>query len=111
MFAVVAATREAIRRGSAGEGATLLEAITYRMGAHTTSDDPTRYRTEEELKPWVERDPIERMHRHLVQAGQWDQARDEELRAEFDRAFRQDLGPEGVAFRTMYLATVDWQIS
>jgi len=89
VLAVVTATREAVRRGSAGEGPTLLEAITYRMGAHTTSDDPTRYRTEDELKPWVERDPIERLRRHLMLAGHWDQAREDELRDSIDHAFRQ----------------------
>jgi TPP-dependent pyruvate/acetoin dehydrogenase alpha subunit len=58
------------------------------MGAHTTSDDPSRYRTEEEVKPWVERDPIERMRRHIFAAGHWDQEQDEQLRVSIDRQFR-----------------------
>jgi pyruvate dehydrogenase E1 component alpha subunit len=87
--AVVAVARQAVARASAGEGPTLVEAITYRMGAHTTSDDPSRYRTEEELKPWVERDPIERTRRYLFEIGQWDQEREQQLRADIDRRIRQ----------------------
>jgi pyruvate dehydrogenase E1 component alpha subunit len=89
VFAVVAVTRQAVARASAGEGPTLIEAITYRMGAHTTSDDPTRYRTEEELKPWVERDPIERTRNYLLGHQQWDSEREEQLRADIDLRIRQ----------------------
>ncbi len=88
VFAVIAVVRQAVVRASAGEGPTLVEALTYRMGAHTTSDDPSRYRTEEEVKPWVERDPIERLRRYLFAAGHWDQEQDEQLRVSIDRRFR-----------------------
>ena len=89
VFAVVAATRQALERASSGHGPTLIEALTYRMGGHTTSDDPTRYRTEEELRPWVDRDPIERLRRYLVTTGDWSETRDEQLRSELDRQFRE----------------------
>ena len=89
LFAVVSATRKAVARASAGEGPTLIEALTYRMGAHTTSDDPSRYRTEEELKPWVERDPIERTRRYLLKTGQWNEENEEQLRQSMDRHFRE----------------------
>jgi pyruvate dehydrogenase E1 component alpha subunit len=85
VLAMVAVTRTAVARASSGSGPTLIEAVTYRMGAHTSSDDPSRYRTEAQLRPWVDRDPIERLRRHLVAAGEWDQDREEALRQELDR--------------------------
>ena len=48
-----------------GAGPRAIEAMTYRMGAHTTSDDPTKYRTSDEEESWARRDPIARMHAHL----------------------------------------------
>jgi 2-oxoisovalerate dehydrogenase E1 component alpha subunit len=69
VLAVLAATRSALNRARAGEGPTLIEAITYRMGPHTTSDDPTRYRDRAELDGWRERDPIERVRLFLEREG------------------------------------------
>ena len=57
VLAVLAVTRWALDRARAGEGPSLIEAYTYRMGAHTTSDDPTRYRVEAELEQWRLKDP------------------------------------------------------
>jgi len=67
VLAVLAATRLALARAYAGHGPTLIEAITYRMGPHTTSDDPTRYRSRAEEEEWREKDPIARL-RALLQA-------------------------------------------
>jgi pyruvate dehydrogenase E1 component alpha subunit len=67
-FAVVA---EAARRARAGEGPTLIEAVTYRLGPHTTSDDPSRYRQDEEVEQWLALDPIPRFQRYLCNLGQW----------------------------------------
>jgi 2-oxoisovalerate dehydrogenase E1 component alpha subunit len=53
----------------AGRGPALIEALTYRIGAHTTADDPTKYRTDEELAEWTARDPILRLRHHLEQRG------------------------------------------
>jgi pyruvate dehydrogenase E1 component alpha subunit len=69
--AVVAAALDRARRGG---GPTLVEAFTYRMGAHTTSDDPTRYRTTAEGEAWKLKDPIERVRVHLVRTGLADAA-------------------------------------
>jgi pyruvate dehydrogenase E1 component, alpha subunit len=69
VLAVMAATRQALERARRGEGPTFIEAVTYRMGPHTTSDDPTRYRGNEELAEWAGRDPIVRVERHLEKAG------------------------------------------
>jgi pyruvate dehydrogenase E1 component alpha subunit len=56
----------ALDEARSGQGPTLIEAYTYRMGAHTTSDDPTRYRLSDELETWRLRDPIERVRAYLV---------------------------------------------
>ena len=60
VLAVYAATRVAVHRARAGGGPTLIEAVTYRMEPHTTADDPTRYRSAEEVAAWAERDPLTR---------------------------------------------------
>ena len=65
VLAVLAATRLALRRADAGRGPTLIEAVTYRMGPHTTSDDPTRYRTNAEEEEWRAKDPLARLGRLL----------------------------------------------
>ncbi len=65
VLAVLAVTRAAVERARAGEGPMLIEAFTYRMGAHTTSDDPTRYRPSDELEEWQAKDPILRLRRYL----------------------------------------------
>ncbi|HLL04281.1 MAG TPA: thiamine pyrophosphate-dependent enzyme [Myxococcaceae bacterium] len=78
--AVYAASAEAVARARAGEGPTLIEALTYRIGAHSSSDDPTRYRDPRELDQWVARDPLRRAFERLAALGQWDATRDEALR-------------------------------
>ncbi|GAA1909569.1 pyruvate dehydrogenase (acetyl-transferring) E1 component subunit alpha [Streptomyces sodiiphilus] len=65
VLAVLAVTRAAVERARTGQGPMLVEAFTYRMGAHTTSDDPTRYRREEERESWEAKDPILRLRTHL----------------------------------------------
>ncbi len=72
VFAVYAAATEAIERTRRGEGPSLIEAVTYRLGDHTTADDASRYRPEEELEEWEGRDPILRLRRYLVAQGLWD---------------------------------------
>ncbi len=69
ILAVYAAAKEAVDRARAGQGPTLIECVTYRMAMHTTADDPKRYRTEEEVEKWRERDPIVRYQKYLVDKG------------------------------------------
>jgi len=69
VLACLAVTRWALDRARNGEGPTLVEAFTYRMGAHTTSDDPTRYRIADELESWRLKDPIERVKAYLLREG------------------------------------------
>lgn len=79
LFAMYAATKEAVKGARAGEGPTLIEAYTYRLGAHTTSDDPTKYRQDEEIAKWEKKDPLKRMKNYLVSQGAWSEDRDETL--------------------------------
>jgi pyruvate dehydrogenase E1 component alpha subunit len=75
-LAMYAATREAIARAQAGDGPTFIEAVTYRLKMHTTADDPTKYRDEEEVKPWLNREPLKRFKIYLEQRGLWDEAKE-----------------------------------
>ena len=69
VLAVHAVTKAALDRARAGEGPTLVEAFTYRMGAHTTSDDPSRYRPSAEVEHWKLKDPIARVKAYLARTG------------------------------------------
>ncbi len=73
VLACYAVTAEALERARSGGGPTFIEAFTYRMGAHTTSDDPTKYRTAAEEQSWRERDPIDRMRAYLESLGELSQ--------------------------------------
>jgi pyruvate dehydrogenase E1 component alpha subunit len=68
VFACLAVTKKALDNARSGQGPTLIEAFTYRMGAHTTTDDPTRYRLQAELEAWKLKDPIERVKAYLVRS-------------------------------------------
>ncbi|QGV79555.1 pyruvate dehydrogenase (acetyl-transferring) E1 component subunit alpha [Streptomyces ficellus] len=82
VLACLAVTRSALERARRGEGPTLVEAFTYRMGAHTTSDDPTRYRLDDERAAWEAKDPILRLRTYLEKEGLADAAYFEELETE-----------------------------
>ncbi len=84
VLAVYAVTRAALERARSGNGPTFVEAYTYRMGAHTTSDDPTRYRVAAEVDVWKDRDPIIRLRAHLVSTGAGDDAFFAAVEAESD---------------------------
>ncbi len=75
---------DAVARARAGRGPTYIEALTYRIGAHSTSDDPTRYRAQEEVELWMERDPQARLRRHLVHRDLLDDATDAALEQELN---------------------------
>jgi len=71
-------TKDALEKAYAGKGPTFIEALTYRMGAHTTADDPTKYRPAKELELWAKRDPIERFRKYLKAKGIWTAAFEKE---------------------------------
>ena len=85
VLACLAVTRAALRAAREGQGPTLIEAFTYRMGAHTTTDDPTRYRLAGDLEAWKLRDPIERVKAYLVRSGAADASFFDEVDAEAAR--------------------------
>lgn len=84
VLAVYVAVKQAADRARAGEGPTFIEAVTYRVGAHSTSDDPSRYRAQEEVDAWLARDPVQTVRRHLVKTGQLDDAADKALEDELN---------------------------
>ena len=85
VLAVYAVTKAAADRARDGGGPTLIEALTYRLGAHTTTDDPTRYRTADELDPWMQREPIGRYKAFLEKSGLWSEELERGAKAEADR--------------------------
>lgn len=82
VLAMYAVTKQALQRARSGGGPTFIEALTYRMGAHTTSDDPSRYRTRAEEDYWRERDPIDRLGIFLKRAGELPREFQDEVQAE-----------------------------
>jgi len=81
VLACLLVVEQAAERARDGNGPTLIEAITYRMGAHTTSDDPRRSRDETEVEAWAARDPIARCHTHLDRLGLLDDSLEERARS------------------------------
>ena len=80
-----AATRWAAERARKGHGATLIELVTYRVAAHSTSDDPSRYRPRDEAEQWPLGCPLERLRQHLCVLGEWDDTRHAALVAELEQ--------------------------
>jgi pyruvate dehydrogenase E1 component alpha subunit len=89
VFACLAVTKKAMQAAREGQGPTLIEAFTYRMGAHTTTDDPTRYRLASELEAWKLKDPIERVKAYLVRTGAADLAFFDDIETEAAQIGRQ----------------------
>jgi 2-oxoisovalerate dehydrogenase E1 component alpha subunit len=81
-LAVFRATRAAADRARDGGGPTMVEALTYRLGPHSSSDDPSRYREESEVASWRARDPLALFRRYLEHEGRWDDGREARLEQE-----------------------------
>ncbi len=94
VLAVFAAVRQAVEAARRGEGPTLIEALTYRVSAHSSSDDPSRYRDESVTEAWKKKDPIERLRKFLIAQGHIDDAADKELRAAIDAEVRAAVDAE-----------------
>lgn len=84
-LAVVAATRWAAERARSNHGPTVIEWVTYRAAAHSTSDDPSKYRPKDEWKSWPLGDPIDRLQRHLIASGAWSHEQHADLHADIER--------------------------
>ncbi len=110
LFAVYVATQEAIARARKGEGPTLIECVTYRIGDHTTSDDATRYRDAKEVQSWEKKDPITRLRKYLEAKRLWNETKQKQLELDCasaaDRAVQayETVPPEKpeAIFQTMY---------
>lgn len=84
LIAMYAATKTAMDRARAGEGATLIEAYTYRLGDHTTSDDAKKYRDPAEVEMWKPKDPMIRLQKYLTSKNLWSQQYEDELVAKYE---------------------------
>ncbi|HAM35054.1 MAG TPA: pyruvate dehydrogenase (acetyl-transferring) E1 component subunit alpha [Elusimicrobia bacterium] len=97
LLAVAGAMKEALAEARAGRGPRLIELLTYRLGPHTTSDDPTKYRTADELERHKAFDPLPRLRKYLQRQGLWNEEKESALqaqaRAEVEQAVRQAEAP------------------
>ncbi len=94
IFAMYATIKEAVDRARAGEGPSFIEALTYRIGAHSSSDDPTRYREDAEPEAWRKKDPLVRFRTWLLAQGIFSAADEEALAAELEREIREVVTAE-----------------
>ena len=85
VLAVYLATKTAMENARDGRGPTLIEALTYRLSSHSTSDDGSRYQDQIEYKKWLNKDPIARFRKYLNNAGIWTVEYEQELQEKFDR--------------------------
>ena len=105
VLACYEAMRLAVARARSGKGPGLVVLNTYRMGGHSSSDDPTKYRTDEEVAPWAERDPLKRFERYLTAQGQLDADETDALRAstsqEIDAVIHEQEAAPPMSWRTL----------
>jgi TPP-dependent pyruvate/acetoin dehydrogenase alpha subunit len=105
-LAVHDAVQHALEGARRGQGPTLIEAIAFRLGAHTTSDDARRYRSDDQVNDWRKRDCIERLREHLISSGEWDRSRDDALReqlaAEVNRCVERVLTEGAPAVESLF---------
>jgi 2-oxoisovalerate dehydrogenase E1 component alpha subunit len=105
-LATYGVTKAAADKARQGGGPTLIEAMTYRVGPHSTSDDPTAYRDDAEVAPWRDRDPIAVFERQLASLGLWDEAFGQEVRAwatkELQEAAREASEVPAPALETIF---------
>ena len=93
-------TQWAAQRARTGAGPTLIELVTYRAAAHSTSDDPARYRAKDDQEHWPLGDPILRLKQHLIHLGEWSEEQHAALNAELD-ALVAASWKEAVSYGTM----------
>ncbi len=98
LFAVYAATKEAREKAVSGGGPTMVEAVTYRFGPHTTADDPTKYRSDKELEEWKPLDPLLRLQRYLKGKKLWSEDWESGIKEEAEKSISEVLQEaEGVS--------------
>lgn len=89
IFAVYEATKEAVDRARNGNGPSLIECYTYRLGAHTTADDPTKYRDDSEVEEWKLKDPIDRLYKYLIANKLWTKEEDDKFREDYEKIVKE----------------------
>jgi pyruvate dehydrogenase E1 component alpha subunit len=89
ILAVYAASRQAVERARAGDGPTLIECVAYRLAMHTTADDPTKYRADEEVKAWERKDPLTRFAAYLQKRNLLEEDLDQKIDAEIAAAVQR----------------------
>jgi pyruvate dehydrogenase E1 component alpha subunit len=87
LLAVYEVTKEAVERARTGQGATLVESVTYRMSFHNTTDQPSRYQDPAQLEEARQRDPLKRLHSYLADRGMWNAEREREYSEAAGQAF------------------------
>lgn len=117
IMAVYTACRNAVEKARSGNGPTLIETVTYRMGPHTTADDPTRYRSEADVATWRELDPLKRLRKYMMKNRLWSEELEkslaDEFRAELRKATEEALQtppPKPSAIFEDVYATVPWHL-
>ena len=97
ILAVYSVTKAAVERARNGEGPTFIEAVTYRRLGHSSSDDPTKYRDESEVKAWEQKDPVDRFRKFLIARGLWDEPKETALKEHIAKAVNDAIAAaEGV---------------
>jgi 2-oxoisovalerate dehydrogenase E1 component alpha subunit len=99
-LAVYAVTQWAAERARTGAGPTLIELVTYRGAAHSTSDDPARYRAKDDAEHWPLGDPIQRLKAHLIKIGEWSEERHQAMSTELEAQVASSW-KEAITFGTM----------
>jgi pyruvate dehydrogenase E1 component alpha subunit len=94
VFAMYATVKEAVDRARAGGGPTFIESLTYRVGPHSSSDDPTRYRDEAEPEAWRRKDPLVRYRKWLAASGTLSDAEQSKMSEELEREIREAIALE-----------------
>jgi len=116
VLAMYAATKEALEKARSGHGPTLIEAFTYRLGNHTTSDDASKYRAPDEVEAWARKDPIQRFRIYLKNKGLWDDAFENTVQEEAEKLVNKAIheaektpppGPEDIFLYTYETLTSD----
>ncbi len=117
LLAVYRGIKDAVDRARSGAGPTFIECVTYRMGPHSSSDDPTRYRSDEEVATWKKRDPIDRFAEYLRRAELLDESLNASMLDEVENAISaaieevEDLGaPERASLFDDVYATPMWHL-
>ncbi len=115
---VLAETKKALEKARSGGGPTLIEALTYRIGPHSTADDPTRYMNWKEYEKWKERDPLDILRKRLSSEGLWDDSQEKELVKQYaaqisasihKQESSKTVPPEELIFSDVY-ADMPWNL-